>query len=66
MFIDKKCLKCPIRKFSLKAVNLLRTIYEIQEDILDVMGDFDTNISNFQEESWKVIQDEHSRCSCNH
>lgn len=55
MYIDKKCLKCPIRKFSVKAVHILRYMYELEQVILDCMDDFDTNINNYREVEKGVI-----------
>lgn len=55
MFIDKKCLKCPVRKFALKVVHILKTIFDTNESILDLLNDFESNIVCVENECRKVI-----------
>lgn len=55
--LDKKCIKCPVRKYALKSVPILRTIYEQNEAILDCLDDFEISIFKLQELNREVMFD---------
>lgn len=46
--IDKKCVVCPVRKFAIQAAYILRNIYDLNEQILDVLEQFDTGYTQLQ------------------
>lgn len=56
---DKKCVVCPVRKFALQAAYILRNIYDINEQILDVLEEFDTGytqLNNIKIECKEIIK----------
>ena len=57
MKLDKKCVLCPVRKFALKVVPILRVLYEQNQDIMEVLDEFETNAEDFTRANREVMYD---------